>query len=70
MPSRIVPADGRVVAVEWGPEEGRLAAIVVDASGLVTVELLDLATETWMTLATPAIDAGRIDLLGKVLTWG
>ena len=70
MPSRIVPANGRVVAVEWGPEEGRLAAVVVDASGLVTVELLDLATETWMTLATPAIDAGRIDLLGKVLTWG
>ena len=69
-PSQSISANGRIVAVEWGPEEGRLTAVVVDGSGLVTLELLDLATETWTTLATPVIDAARIDLLRKVLSWG
>jgi len=69
-PSLTVPANGRIVAIEWSPEEGRLAAVVVGGSGMVTLELLDLAMETWTTLATPVIDAGRIDLLRKVLSWG
>ena len=68
-PSQRFQTDGMIVAMDWGPNEGSMAAILVGESGSTTLRVLDLATGTWKVVATPEIDVDVIDLIPTVLSW-
>ena len=71
-PFQTVPSNGEILAMEWGPNDARIAAIARHESGDATLEVLDLATETWEVLPVSDIDPGaldRIDFAEKVLSW-
>ncbi len=68
-PSQSFQAEGVIMALEWAPDEDSLAVLVVDKAGVATIRALDITTDRWETLATPAIDVERIDLIPKVLSW-
>ena len=72
-PSQAIPANGEVVSIAWGPDDGRLAALVRHPSGDFRMEVLDLDAETWTTLPVADLDARElkaIEVVRKVLTWG
>jgi len=68
-PSQRFETDGMIVAMDWGPDEGSMAAILVDESGSTSLQVLDLATGTWNVVATPEIDVDVIDVIPTVLSW-
>ena len=71
-PFLTVPSSGEILAMEWGPNDGRIAAIVQHESGGATLEVLDLASGTWDVLPVTDINPGsldKIDLTQKVLGW-
>jgi hypothetical protein len=68
-PSQRFETDGMIVAMDWGPDEGSMAVILVGESGSTSLQVLDLATGTWNVVATPEIDVDVIDVIPTVLSW-
>ena len=58
-----------IVAMDWGPDEGSMAVILVGESGSTSLQVLDLATRAWNVVATPEIDVDVIDVIPTVLSW-
>ena len=60
--------EGHVVALDWAPDDGGLAALVSKDEG-VSVDTLDLATGEWKTVTTSEIELRQIEFLGKAISW-
>ncbi len=70
MPSRSFEASGRIVAIDWSPDGGSLAALVVDEADSTTLQVLDLEAGSWRTVAAPVVDVDAVDDIPMVLSWG
>jgi Tol biopolymer transport system component len=62
------PVNGRLVALDWAPDESGLAGLVADASG-VRLDTFDLATNEWSALTSSGIEVNQVQFLGKVISW-
>ena len=69
-PSQSFQAGGRIVAMDWSPDEKSIAALVVDEADSATLQVLDREAGTWKTVATPTIDVDVIDDIPVGLSWG
>ena len=70
MPSRSFEASGRIVAIDWSPDGGSLAALVVDEEDSTTLQVLDLEAGSWRTVSAPVVDVDAVDDIPMVLSWG
>ena len=62
------PVEGRVVALDWAPDDKSVAALVATDDG-VSVDTLDLATSAWTNVTTSEIEVRQIEFLGKSISW-
>ena len=62
------PVDGRLVALDWAPDESGIAGLVADASG-VRMDILNLSTNEWSVVTTSGIEVNQVQFLGKVISW-
>ena len=69
-PSHSFQAEGRIVAMDWSPDGDSIAALMVDEDDSPTLQVLDLVTGTWKTVATPVVDIAVIDSIPTTLSWG
>ena len=69
-PSQSFDAEGRVVAMDWSPDEGSIAVLAVDQADTSTLRVVDLAAGVWTTVGTPAVETSVIDDIPTVLSWG
>jgi len=69
-PSDSFEVEGRIIAMDWSPEEDSIAALVVDEDDSTTLQVLDLVSGTWKTVATPIVDVDVVDSIPTVLSWG
>jgi hypothetical protein len=74
-PARSIPVPDLVVALEWSPDETRMAALALGGEGAVAYKVVDLASGRWTTLRPvnihPKAGVGWIDFLGaaKLMSW-
>ena len=69
-PSDSFQVEGRIIAMDWSPEANSIAALVVDEDDSSMLQVLDLVSGTWKTVATPVVDVDVVDSIPTVLSWG
>ena len=69
-PAQSFQTEGRMVAMDWSPDEDSIAFLVVDETASTTLQVLDLKTERWVTVGSPVIDVEVIDDIPTILSWG
>lgn len=62
------PVNGRLVALDWAPDESSIAGLVADASGM-RMDILDLAAGDWNAAADTEIEMNQVQFLGKTISW-
>ena len=62
------PVNGRLVALDWAPDESGIAGLVAYASG-IRMDILDLLTGEWSAVAESGIEVHQVQFLGKVISW-
>lgn len=74
-PARTFQTDERITALEWSPDESRVAVVTLDKDGRAAVKVLHLETGVWSTVAKINLDLQQLgvtglELLGyKNLSW-
>lgn len=69
-PAQSFQTEGRMVAMDWSPDEDSIAFLVVDETASTTLQVLDLKTGRWDTVGSPVIDVEVIDDIPTILSWG
>lgn len=66
-PTRTFQTEDRIAALEWAPDESRVAAVTLDKGGGVAIKVLQLETGTWRTVAKVNLDLRQLGIAGQEL---
>jgi hypothetical protein len=74
-PARTFQTDELITALEWAPDESRVAAVTLSKGGRVAIKVLDLKTGKWNMVAEVNLDLKQLGVAGlelfgfKNLSW-